>query len=77
MLNKKTQVAFAKTHKTGSSTLQNIFFRWGTSMDVGNIDALKIKTNQHMKDRRNKVAIDFRLRNYFYSFWILLLGVMN
>eukprot|EP00090_Calanus_glacialis_P043574 TRINITY_DN7717_c0_g1_i3.p1 TRINITY_DN7717_c0_g1~~TRINITY_DN7717_c0_g1_i3.p1 ORF type:complete len:421 (-),score=144.99 TRINITY_DN7717_c0_g1_i3:79-1341(-) len=25
----KTQVAFAKTHKTGSSTLQNIFFRYG------------------------------------------------
>ena len=24
----KTQVAFAKTHKTGSSTLQNIFFRY-------------------------------------------------
>ena len=23
------QVAFAKTHKTGSSTLQNIFFRYG------------------------------------------------
>ena len=77
MLNKKTQVAFAKTHKTGSSTLQNIFFRWGTSMDVGNIEALEIKIDQHMKDRRNKVAIDFRLRNYFYSFWILLLGVMN
>merc|ERR1712156_906301 len=27
----KTQVAFAKTHKTGSSTLQNIFFRYGDS----------------------------------------------
>jgi len=25
----KKQVAFAKTHKTGSSTLQNIFFRYG------------------------------------------------
>ena len=24
------QVAFAKTHKTGSSTLQNIIFRWPT-----------------------------------------------
>ena len=23
------QIAFAKTHKTGSSTLQNIFFRYG------------------------------------------------
>ena len=23
------QLAFAKTHKTGSSTLQNIFFRFG------------------------------------------------
>ena len=49
MLNKKTQVAFAKTHKTGSSTLQNIFFRWGTSMDVGNIDALKIKIPSEME----------------------------
>ena len=58
MLNKETQVAFAKTHKTGSSTLQNIFFRWGTSMDVENIEALKIKIDQHVKDRRNKVAID-------------------
>ena len=77
MLNKKTQVAFAKTHKTGSSTLQNIFFRWGTSMDVGNIEALEIKIDQHMKDRRNKVAIDFRLRKYFYSILIFLLGVMN
>ena len=58
MLNKETQVAFAKTHKTGSSTLQNIFFRWGTSMDVENIEALKIRIDQHVKDRRNKVAID-------------------
>ena len=26
---KYLQIAFAKTHKTGSSTLQNIFFRYG------------------------------------------------
>ena len=26
---KSIKVAFAKTHKTGSSTLQNIFFRFG------------------------------------------------
>ena len=25
----QTSVSFAKTHKTGSSTLQNIFFRYG------------------------------------------------
>ena len=76
MLNKETQVAFAKTHKTGSSTLQNIFFRWGTSMDVENIEALKIKIDQHVKDRRNKVAIDIKLGNFFYSL-SMLLGVMN
>ena len=76
MLNKETQVAFAKTHKTGSSTLQNIFFRWGTSMDVENIEALKIRIDQHVKDRRNKVAIDIKLGNFFYSL-SMLLGVMN
>ena len=76
MLNKETQVAFAKTHKTGSSTLQNIFFRWGTSMDVENIEALKVKIDQHVKDRRNKVAIDIKLRNFFYSL-SMLLGVIN
>ena len=76
MLNKETQVAFAKTHKTGSSTLQNIFFRWGTSMDVENIEALKIKIDQHVKDRRNKVAIDIKLGNFFYSL-SMLLGVIN
>ena len=76
MLNKETQVAFAKTHKTGSSTLQNIFFRWGTSMDVENIEALKIRIDQHVKDRRNKVAIDIKLGNFFYSL-SMLLGVIN
>ncbi len=28
------QVAFAKTHKTGSSTLQNIFFRYGVKNNL-------------------------------------------
>ena len=28
-MEKYLQIAFAKTHKTGSSTLQNIFFRYG------------------------------------------------
>ena len=28
------QVAFAKTHKTGSSTLQNIFFRFGVEHNL-------------------------------------------
>ena len=31
--NCQNQVAFAKTHKTGSSTLQNIFFRYFESAD--------------------------------------------
>ena len=30
----KTKVAFAKTHKTGSSTLQNIIFRYGVGHDL-------------------------------------------
>ena len=45
-------------------------------MDVENIEALKIKIDQHVKDRRNKVAIDIKLRNFFYSL-SMLLGVMN
>ena len=28
------QIAFAKTHKTGSSTLQNIFFRFGVKHNL-------------------------------------------
>ena len=28
------KVAFAKTHKTGSSTLQNIFFRFGVKYNL-------------------------------------------
>jgi len=30
----ETKVAFAKTHKTGSSTLQNIFFRFGDAREL-------------------------------------------
>jgi len=30
----RSKVAFAKTHKTGSSTLQNIFFRYGISNGI-------------------------------------------
>ena len=33
-----TKIVFLKTHKTGSSTLQNIFYRYGTGFVYHNLD---------------------------------------
>jgi len=37
------KIVFLKTHKTGSSTLQNIFYRYGTGIVYHNLDHFPLR----------------------------------
>ena len=69
------QLAFAKTHKTGSSTLQNIIFRWATSSQlekrtrtIGFVLCIPLRTFNPRHGERHNLVFAFPEETHVFSY---------